>query len=350
VTDQRDPAVSDGQEPCVRFEGVGRLALGSRPVPRPGAGEVRVAPLAVGICGTDARILEGAYAARPGTILGHEIAGRVAELGDGVQGLAEGDLVSIEPHLYCGTCRYCRLGWEHLCPAKRAFGVHLDGGMAGSVVVPARLAYRAPDGVDPVVACMAEPVGCGIHGMDRLEPMSGLPLLIIGSGPAGLMLLALARRTGVGPIVVVEPDPARRGAAAEGGADLVLDPGADDWRDVALAATHGHGFDQVIEAAGSATGLATAIELAARHARILVYGVAHPDAITPVRANDVYARELTILGAALNPYTHVRAVELVGELGLERLDPGRYPLSAFAEAFEAQRDRRHLKVVLTPNV
>jgi threonine dehydrogenase-like Zn-dependent dehydrogenase len=308
-----------------------------------------VAPLAVGICGTDARILEGAYAARPGTVLGHEIAGRVVELGAGVQGIAEGDLVSIEPHLYCGTCRYCRLGWEHLCPSKRAFGVHLDGGMAGSVVVPARLAYRVPDGVDPVIACMAEPVGCGIHGMDRLEPMSGSPLLIIGCGPAGLMLLALARRTGVGPIVVLEPDAMRRTAASASGADLVLDPDADDWRDVALAATSGHGFDQVIEAAGSATGLATAIELAARHARILVYGVAHPDAITPVRANDIYALELTILGAALNPYTHARAVELVGDLGLERLDPGRYPLRAFAEAFEAQRERRHLKVVLTPN-
>ena len=77
--------------------------------------------------------------------------------------------------------------------------------------------------------------------------------------------------------------------------------------------------------------------------------MAHPDAITQVRANDVYARELTILGAALNPYTHARAVELVGDLGLEHLDPGRYPLSAFADAFEAQRERRHLKVVLTPN-
>ncbi len=335
-------------EACVRYEGSGRLALGVRPVPRPGPGEVRVTPLAVGICGTDARILEGAYAARPGTVLGHEIAGLVAELGSGVEGLGEGDHVSIEPHLYCGACRYCRLGWEHLCPSKRAFGVHLDGGMAGSVVVPARLAYRVPAGVDPVVACMAEPVGCGIHGIDRLQPMSGLPLCIIGSGPAGLMLLALARLTGVGPIVVLEPDAPRRAAAAAGGADLVIDPNAEGWRDTALAATGGHGFDQVIEAAGSPTGLATAIDLAARHARILVYGVAHPDAVTPVRANDIYARELTILGAALNPFTHARAVELVGHLGLERLAPGRYPLAAFAEAFDAQRQRRHLKVVMVP--
>jgi threonine dehydrogenase-like Zn-dependent dehydrogenase len=310
---------------------------------------VRIAPLAVGICGTDARIVEGAYGARPGTVLGHEIAGRVVELGAGVDSLSEGDHVSVEPHLYCGTCRYCRMGLEHLCPGKRAFGVHLDGGMAASVVVPARLAYRVPAGVDPVVACMAEPVGCGIHGMDRLQPLSGLPLLIIGSGPAGLMLLALARLTGVGPIVVVEPDEPRRAAALAGGADLVIDPETEGWRDTALAATGGHGFDQVIEAAGSPTGLATAIELSARHARILVYGVAHPDAITPVRANDIYARELTILGAALNPFTHARAVELVGHLGLERLDPGRYPLTAFAEAFEAQRQRRHLKVVFTPD-
>lgn len=336
------------KEPCVRFEGIGRLLLAERDVPTPGVGEVRIAPRAVGICGTDARIIEGAYHAVPGTVLGHEIAGVVSALGDGVVGLAEGDLVSVEPHLYCGSCRSCRLGWEHLCPAKRAFGVHLDGGMAGSMVVPARLAYRVPAGVDPVIACMAEPVGCAIHGIDRLAPLSGLPLLIIGAGPAGQVLLALARRAGVGPIAVLEPDPARRVAAADGGADLVVDPAEPDWRDRAMTASGGQGFDQLIEAAGSATGLATAIDLAARHARILVYGVAHPDAITPVRANDIYARELTILGAALNPFTHARAVELVGQLGLERLDPGRYPLDAYADAFAAQQERRHLKVILTP--
>ncbi|MCY7418203.1 MAG: alcohol dehydrogenase catalytic domain-containing protein, partial [Chloroflexi bacterium] len=205
-------------ESCVRFGGIGDLHLEQRPVPEPGAGEVRIAPLAVGICGTDARILEGAYHARPGAILGHEIAGRIVALGSGVTNVREGDLVSVEPHLYCGACRYCRLGWEHLCPDKRAFGVHLDGGMAASVVVPARLAYVVPDGVDPAVACMAEPVGCAIHGMDRLAPLSGLPLLIIGGGPAGLVLLALARLNGVGPIVVVEIDAQRRAPAPPPGA------------------------------------------------------------------------------------------------------------------------------------
>jgi len=336
-------------EPCVVFRGIGDLRLEERSVPVPGAGEVRIAPLAVGICGTDAHILSGAYAARPGTVLGHEIAGLVSAVGSDVTTVREGDLVSVEPHLYCGACRYCRLGWEHLCPEKRAFGVHLDGGMAGSVVVPARLAYLVPDGVDPAVACMAEPVGCGIHGIDRLAPLSGSPLLIIGGGPAGQMLLALASRTGVGPIVVAEPDAARRVAALAGGADVVLDTADAAWQDAARAITGGHGFDQLIEAAGSPDGLGVAIGLAARHARILVYGVAHPDAVVGVRPNDIYARELTILGAALNPYTHARAVAMVGELGLERLEPGRYALGDFAEAFEAQRLRRHLKVVITPN-
>ncbi len=340
---------SAATEPCVRFERIGELRLGERPVPEPGIGEVRIAPLAVGICGTDARILEGAYFARLGTVLGHEIAGRVTALGAGVTTVREGDLVSVEPHLYCGACRYCRLGWEHLCPDKRAFGVHLDGGMAASVVVPARLAYQVPDDIDPAVACMAEPVGCAIHGIDRLQPLSGLPLLIIGGGPAGLVLLALSRLAGVGPIVVAEPDATRRAAARAGGADLVLDSEEEGWQDRARATTGGHGFDQVIEAAGSPDGLAVAVGLAARHARILVYGVAHPDAVVGVRPNDIYARELTILGAALNPYTHARAVAIVGELGLERLEPGRYALADFGEAFEAQRLRRHLKVVITPN-
>ncbi len=123
----------------VRFHGPHDLRLEAIDLPTPGPGEVRVRPRAVGICGTDAKIVDGNFHAVSGVVLGHEIAGPVDVLGLGVTGLREGDLVSVEPHLYCGACRYCRLGLEHLCPGKRALGVHLDGGMAEAIGVPARL-------------------------------------------------------------------------------------------------------------------------------------------------------------------------------------------------------------------
>ena len=332
----------------VRFRGPGDVRLETVAPTDPGPGEVRLRPAAVGICGTDAKIVEGSFYAIPGVVLGHEIAGHVDAAGLGVDTLREGDLVAVEPHLYCGQCRYCRRGMEHLCPGKRAFGVHLDGGMADAVTVPARIAYLVDPAIDPAIACLAEPLGCAVHGMDRLAPTSGLPVLVIGAGPAGLMLTALSRLAGLAPIVVVDPDAGRRTAATALGADATIDPATPDWHASALALTNGDGYDHVIEATGRPDGLADALSLTARGARILVYGVARPGEVTPVQPQQVYAKELTILGAALNPFTHARAVELLGELPLHLLDPGRYPLDAFEAAFDAQRRRAHLKVVLTP--
>ena len=347
---QRPPPEAVKAARGVRFHGPGDVRLGDIHVPPPGAMEVRVRPVAVGICGTDAKIVEGAFEARPGVVLGHEIAGFVEALGSGVTAVREGDLVAIEPHLFCGHCRYCRRGLEHLCPEKRAFGVHLDGGMADALNVPARLAYVVSTSIDPTIACLAEPLGCAIHGMDRLEPASGLSVLVTGAGPAGLMLTSLARLAGLTPIVVVESNEARRSAARSMGASVVIDPGADGWQETALGLTQGNGFDFAIESSGTPGGLADAVAMTARGARVLVYGVARPQDEISLRPQQVYAKELTILGSAINPYTHARAIELLGELRLDVLRPATYPLESFAAAFDAQRRRDHLKVVLTPQV
>lgn len=332
----------------MRFRGVDDLGLEESAEPEVGPLDVRIRPVAVGICGTDARIVEGAFPAVRGVVLGHEIAGHVTAVGDDVVGLREGDLVSVEPHLYCGRCRNCRLGHEHLCPEKRAFGVHLDGGMADLVVVPGRIAYPVPADIDPRIACLTEPVACAVHGIDRLQPLSGLPLLVLGAGPAGLMLTSLARLAGSTPIVVAEPDADRRRVALELGADATVDPTDADWRERALAATGGDGFDFAIEASGSPAALEAAVALSARRGRILVYGVARPREMAAIPPQQVYAKELTILGSALNPYTHLRAIGLLRDLRLDRLSIGVFPLERFVEAFAAQRERAATKVVFAP--
>jgi threonine dehydrogenase-like Zn-dependent dehydrogenase len=105
----------------------------------------------------------------------------------------------------------------------------------------------------------------------------------------------------------------------------------------------------VIEAAGSARGLETAVALSARHARILVYGVARPDDRAAIPPYEIYAKELTILGSALNPFTHARAVELLGDMRFDQLERTVYPLEEYAAAFDAQLGRRSIKVVIAPN-
>jgi threonine dehydrogenase-like Zn-dependent dehydrogenase len=333
---------------ALRFHGLHDLRLDELPDPTPGPGEVRIRPLAVGICGTDVHILDGSYASRPPVTLGHEVAGIIDAVGRDVRHAREGDLVTVEPHRFCGVCRYCRLGSEHMCLDKQAFGVHLDGGMATMEIVPERIAYRLPDGLDPRIGALAEPLSCCVHAMDRLAPRSGTSIGLWGAGPAGLIMLTLFRIAGLTPIVVFEPDVARRQSALAFGAHAVVDPMADGWQEQVQQVVGGAGFDYIVEAVGSPRVLESAIPLAARQGTILVFGVANPGETAAIRPQEVYAKELTILGTAINPYTHHRAVELLPELGLDRLGIKTFPLEAHAEAFVAQKQRVAGKVQFAP--
>ena len=336
---------------ALRFHGPGDLRLEELPAPEPKAGEIRVRPQAVGLCGTDTHILRGDLPAARPVVLGHEIAGVVDAVGNDVAGVREGDQVTIEPHVYCRTCRYCRLGREHLCLEKRAFGVHLNGGLAEQLVVPAFTAFGLPPGIGPEIGCLAEPVACCIHGMDRLAPGSGAPLLIIGAGPAGLILTRLAQFAGATPIVVSEPNDERRAAALDFGADHALDPGDKGWGAALDELSDGQGFDSVIEAVGAPATLELAVERAARGGRILVFGAAPMDAVAKLRPYELFARELTLIGTVINPYTHERAVRLLPRLGLERLTVANFPLESFRAAFDAQATgAAGLKVEIQPHL
>lgn len=333
---------------AVRFHGVGQLRVDDLPVPQPGEGEVLIKVGAVGVCGTDTHILDGHYPSTPPVTLGHEVAGTVVALGVGASGVQVGDLVTVEPHRYCGQCSFCRRGMEHMCPGKQAYGVHVDGGMAEYLAVPARIVYRLPAGVDASIGALTEPLACCVHAIDRLQLTSGLPLYIGGCGPAGSMLIALAARSGMSPIVAADMRQDRRQLALRMGADVALDPSAGDLIEQALAVTGGEGYPYLIDAVGHPTVLQDCITLSARGGRILVFGVADPAAEAVIRPNDIYSRELTILGSAINPFTHHRAVGLLTRLPLGALRIKTFPLEEASAALEAVRSGEFDKVQLVP--
>lgn len=332
---------------AARFHGPQVLHLENVNRPKPGPGWVIVEPAAVGICGTDAHIYAGDFPVRAPVTLGHEIAGRISEVGEGIDDLSVGDRVCVEPHVFCTTCVYCRGGREHLCLNKLAFGVHLDGGMAEAVAVPRRTVYRIPDGIDFSIAALAEPVACSVHGFDRLAPLQGESLLIIGGGPAGLINTALAIHKGTGPVVVIEPDATRRRIARDFGADLTVDPTEEGWEEQAIAVTGGAGFNNVIEAVGGGHTLEAGVRLAARGAKILVFGVARENEIARLRPYDIFVRELTLLGTVINPYTQARAVQLLGRLPLEKLPIETVPLTNVGAAFDGSL-KGPIKVQIRP--
>jgi 2-desacetyl-2-hydroxyethyl bacteriochlorophyllide A dehydrogenase len=332
---------------ALRFYGPNDLRYEDLPLPVPGPDEVLIQILAVGICGTDVHILDGSFPTRTPIVLGHEVAGAVDSIGSEVHNVKLGELVTVEPHRFDGTCRYCRTGREHLCLNKEAFGVHLDGGMAEYMIVPARVIYALPPRLDPKIGCMSEPLACCVHALDRLAPVSGLNTIIFGAGPAGLILTRLCNLSGLHP-VVVEPDHKRREKAKLFGAIETFDPHVEGWDERAMTWSGGSGYDFVIEAVGSARVLEGAIPLAARGAHILIFGIADPKDVANIHPQEVFVKELTILGTVINPYTHHRAVELLPYLGLEKLTIETYPLSAFKEAFAAQKMRRADKIEFSP--
>lgn len=333
----------------VRFHAPHDLRLDEVAAREPGTGEARIRPLAAGLCGTDQHILHGDFATAPPVVLGHEVAGVVEAIGDGVTGLREGDLVSVQPNAYCGMCRYCRAGREHLCSRLRAYGVHLDGGFSESMVVQASALYRLSDFTDPLIGCLAEPLACCLHGIDRARLHSGSTVLVIGAGLIGLMLTRLVRLAGAGLIVVGEPQQTRRAQAIEFGADRALDSTTAEGEAAALVQSSGEGFDFVIDAVSSRGSLEQAVRMTARGGSVLIFGVAAPDTLGKLSPFEVYARELTILGSFINPYTHERAIDLLPQMHLEKLQMNPFPLASYRQAFEAQGSGTDsAKVVILP--
>ncbi len=333
---------------AARYLGDHVVSVDEIPDPVPGDHDVLLAPLAVGVCGTDTHIIDGDFVSRPPMVLGHEVSARVVQIGAAVTTLQVGDLVTVEPHIYDGTCIWCQIGKPHMCPHRQAPGVHLDGGMAELLAVPETIAYKLPADTPAHFGALTEPIACSVHAMDRLDARSGLPVAIFGAGPAGAILIALAKLAGLSPIVSIEMREQRRDLALRVGADIAIDPRDPDFDRIVREATAGNGFPYVVDAVGSSRVLESAIGIAARGANILLFGVARPDDVASVRPNEIYAKELSLLGTALNPFTHRRAANLLSSLPLDELNVGFFGLDDIEAALQAQRDGTFDKVFITP--
>lgn len=328
---------------------IGNHKLELRDVPKPtiSEGHVIIAPEAVGICGTDIHILEGDYSSNPPVTLGHEVAGRIVEIGKDISELKIGDLVTVEPHRYCGVCLYCQIGYEHMCIKKEAYGVHLDGGMAEFQKIPAKIAYKLPKNMTASIGALTEPLACVVHSVDRMKPLSGLPIVIVGTGPAGSMLVGLCKLQGLNPIITVDGRKDRRELAKSMGADITFET-LEEVEARKEELTQGFGFPFVVDAVGSAEVLTQAIKLASRRATILVFGVANPTAEWKVRPNEIYAKELTIVGSAINPFTHRRALSLLERISVGNLKIKEFKMSDFEEAFASHREGIYDKIQFNP--
>ncbi|MDO4646929.1 alcohol dehydrogenase catalytic domain-containing protein [Arachnia rubra] len=339
------------------LEDVGRLRLRRVRRPEPGPGEVVLKIEANTICGTDLRIVSGAKTAgvRPGVILGHEFAGRVAAVGDGVAGVPVGAQATCSIVVGCLRCAACQSGREHLCENLILFGYELDGGLAEYLLVP-RVAMEHGNLVvverelPATTLALAEPVSCCLNGARQVAVAPGETVVVLGAGPIGLLHIALARLAGA--TIFATGRPGRLEAALSLGATEAFDLTGDALTREIMQRTGGRGADVVIVAVGDLSLVNQALELAAFGGRVNYFAGFPKGSAATMDPNLIHYRELLVSGGSNARRADVaRAVGLLssGALDVGSMVTHQFPLSELDEAMAAVRQRRGLKVAVVPD-
>ena len=321
--------------------GAGNMALSERPEPRPDPGHVVLEVIGAGICGTDLHIADGEYATVTPVTIGHEVAGSVAEVGEGVDEAWLGARVASETYFStCGRCAHCLAGRVNLCAERRSIGTHVDGAFAPRLHVPVTNLHRLPDWLEAATATLCEPLACVCHSLLEPEPAvrSGDAVLVIGPGPVGLLAAQVARASGGEVHVRGTPRDEIRLAAARA---LGLETSTTE--DAAVDA------DVVIECSGSEAGMGAGLAAARRGASYVQIGLAGKPVSLPFDL--VCFHELTVTsGFASTPASWRTALELVAErrVQLESLLTEIVPLADWERAFAATRAAEGIKFVLDP--
>jgi threonine dehydrogenase-like Zn-dependent dehydrogenase len=332
------------------FEKVSQLSVVQRPLRSLSKGEVLILVQSCGVCGTDVHIVEGESRSTPPVILGHEYSGIVEDVGPGVKRFAPGDRVAVDPNISCGTCYFCRRGEVHLCTHLRALGVDIDGGMAEFCIVPEQQLYVLPKHFPFASSAFIEPVSCVLHGIDRAKITVGDAVVIIGAGTIGLMMLQLCRAAGAALTIIIEPLEQKRKIARLLGASYVLDPTEIDVHASVMDIT-AVGADVVIECAGRIPTAASALQLVRRGGTVEYFGVCAMGQSFPIEPNQVYFKELTIVGSYVNPLTFDRAIRALasGIISVEAFPINRFPLDGVHEALRYQKEGLTIKSIIEPN-
>ncbi|MBM7075056.1 zinc-dependent alcohol dehydrogenase [Micromonospora humida] len=321
---------------AVVYRSARHLEVQRRAPEPPGPDQLRIAVAYTGICGTDLHVYHGDMDARvgPPAVIGHEMSGRVAEVGEGVTGYAVGQPVTVMPTRFCGRCAACRRGNAHVCHAMDFLGVDSPGAMQSSWTVPADLVVPLPDDLPLDRAALVEPVAVAVHDVRRGRVTDADQVVVVGGGPIGVLVATVARHRGA-RVLLVEPDPFRRSVAAGIGIDAV-DPADTDVVALVDERTDGAGADVAFEVSGSAAGVGTAVDVLTTRGRLVMVAI-HPQP-RPVNLHRVFWRELELLGARLYQREDmVEAVRLVasGVVPAGQLISRVVPVEAAASAFTA---------------
>jgi L-iditol 2-dehydrogenase len=341
-----------------RLYAPGDLRVEEAPAPEAGPGELVIRVHACATCGTDAKIFRhGHHHISLPRVLGHEIAGEVAQVGTGLDSWAPGERVQVIAAIPCGACHFCRRGQETVCENLESMGYQYDGAFAEYMLVPRRVlerdgVNRVPEGVPLEAASLAEPLACVLNGQEIAEVGEGDAVAVLGAGPIGCLHVRLAHARGAAAVVLADVNQTRLDLSARVEPDALINGAREDPVDAVRKLTDGRGADVVITATGAGRAQEQALEMAAPRGRISLFGgLPRGDSVIRFDSNLVHYRELLVLGAYGSAPRHNReAVGLIveGTVTVEDLITHRLSLDAVHGAIDTVTSGEGLKVVIEP--
>lgn len=275
------------------LSGPGEMALEGRDLPEPLADQALLAPLRVGICGTDLHIFQGHFGSRvpPGSVLGHETLCEVISAPPG-SGLREGQRAVVDPVVSCGRCRACEIGAYYICANLRLMGVDTPGGLQERWAVPAANVIPVPDSMDDATAAMMEPLTVAVHDVNRTGVAAGDRVLVIGGGPIGALVALVCRERGA-EVKLTEPNVARADLVGSLGIEILA--GADPRSAIETWAPGG--ADIAFEVSGVQAGVDLAVAAVRPWGKVSVVAI-HAEPRT-MDLRQFFLRELTLIGNRL---------------------------------------------------
>jgi len=326
------------------------LTLTERPEPTPGPNEVKIRVARTGICGTDLHIESwdswAAGAINAPLVPGHEFSGHIVAVGANVHSAAVGDMVSAEGHVVCGYCRNCRAGRRHLCIRTSGLGVNRDGAFAEYVVIPESNVWRHPDGIDPDLAAIFDPLGNAVHTALSF-PLVGEDVLITGAGPIGLMAAAVARHVGARFVVVTDVNEARLDLARSMGVDLAVNVANERIASAQQRLGMQEGFDIGLEMSGHPGALPEMLENLTHGAHVAMLGLpSQPIAIDWARVVSHMITIKGIYGREMFETWYAMTAMVSTGLDISRVITDRFPASRWEDAFAAARNGDRGKIII----
>jgi len=335
------------------------LRVEERPRPEAIPGSIVLKVMACAVCGSDLRIYrEGNVRIEVPRIIGHEIAGEVVEVGEGVNKFAVGDRVSVGADIPCGECPQCLAGRPNCCDTNLAMGYQFDGGFAeyvrlAPIVVELGPVQKFNDDIPFELAALAEPLACCINGYELAPLPRNGTVVVFGGGPIGLMLALLGRHYGARQVIMVEPSDKRRETAAELVADHVINPTIEDPVARIMELTGGLGAETLFTACPVAATHEQAIAAVAKRGHVNLFG-GLPKTAPPITllSNHLHYREAYITGShGSTPQQHATALGMImdGVINLRPLITHRVALGDIAEGITAATAGDAIKVIVTPS-